>query len=281
MAPMIGEYDTTLTRHILESFVNAAQIACTWTCCAGATRTTSSRPVQGAGPGLRDAVALDPRETGVPSTKGTLGDAMSSQGRRPRLRVGQPALGRARGGTGRRKRHGDRRPRRRGERRRPGGPRRRRVRGLHGRAARGARPGDHRAPAGRRPTGARASASACRCCSTRGVEHGVTTAGCAQWPGVVERLHAAGAAAHGLEHRRRAERHARCSRASRTSGSTSCTPTPSGVGVDGRGASAAGGHLGRARRTVRRRSGERRRCAPPSSTRRSPVTPARPCCRTG
>lgn len=41
MAPMIGEYDTTMTRHILESFVAQAQSRCTCTCPTGATRTTS------------------------------------------------------------------------------------------------------------------------------------------------------------------------------------------------------------------------------------------------
>ena len=33
-----------------------------------------------------------------------------------------------------------------------------------------------------------ASASACRCCSTHGVEHGVDDRGVGEWPGVVERL---------------------------------------------------------------------------------------------
>ena len=63
-----------------------------------------------------------------------------------------------------------------------------------------------------------------------GIEHGVVTEGCAEWPGVVERLQAPVVPAHGLEHRRGARRAPRSSRASRTRGSTSCTPTPSATG---------------------------------------------------
>ena len=48
-----------------------------------------------------------------------------------------------------------------------------------------------------------ASASACRCCSTRGVEHGVETEGCGVLARRVEPLRAPVAAAHGLEHGRR------------------------------------------------------------------------------
>ncbi len=40
----------------------------------------------------------------------------------------------------------------------------------------------------------------------RGVEHGVETEGCDEWPGVVERLQAPVVPAHGLEHRRGARR---------------------------------------------------------------------------
>ncbi len=45
----------------------------------------------------------------------------------------------------------------------------------------------------------------------RGVEHGVETEGCDEWPGVVERLQAPVVPAHGLEHRRGARRAPRCS----------------------------------------------------------------------
>ena len=74
MAPMIGEYDTTMTRHILESFVAQAQIAlhvhvpygrnahhiveCQFKALARALRYASER---------------DPRAAGIlPSTKGAL-----------------------------------------------------------------------------------------------------------------------------------------------------------------------------------------------------------------
>jgi len=74
MAPMIGEYDTTMTRHILESFVAQAQIAlhvhvpygrnahhiveCQFKALARALRYASER---------------DPRAVGIlPSTKGAL-----------------------------------------------------------------------------------------------------------------------------------------------------------------------------------------------------------------
>jgi imidazoleglycerol-phosphate dehydratase len=73
MAPMIGSYDTTMTRHILESFVAQAQIAlhvhvpygrnahhiveCQFKALARALRAASER---------------DPRQPGIPSTKGAL-----------------------------------------------------------------------------------------------------------------------------------------------------------------------------------------------------------------
>ena len=82
---------------------------------------------------------------------------------------------------------GDRARRRGG--RRAGRTRRRGLRRVHGGAARGRGPADHR----------RASPAAGRCSGIcvgmqvlfeRGVEHGVETEGCDEWPGVVERLQA-------------------------------------------------------------------------------------------
>ena len=65
----------------------------------------------------------------------------------------------------------------------------------------------------------------------RGVEFGVESTGCGQWPGAVTRLGRAGDPAHGLERRRRPRRAPRCSRAwTPTPGSTSCTPTPPSSG---------------------------------------------------
>ena len=57
----------------------------------------------------------------------------------------------------------------------------------------------------------------------RGVERGVDTEGLGEWPGVVTELDAPGPAAHGLEHGRARRGLAPVPRASRTSGSTSCT----------------------------------------------------------
>jgi imidazoleglycerol-phosphate dehydratase len=70
---LIGTYDTTLTRHIWESFVNSAQICLH----IDVLRGRNAHPVaecqfKGVARALRDAVALDARVTGVPSTKGSL-----------------------------------------------------------------------------------------------------------------------------------------------------------------------------------------------------------------
>jgi imidazoleglycerol-phosphate dehydratase len=74
MAPLIGTYDTTLTRHIFESLAFAAGIC------------LHVRVIEGRNPhhiveaqfkavarALRAAAAPDPRASGIPSTKGVLG----------------------------------------------------------------------------------------------------------------------------------------------------------------------------------------------------------------
>jgi imidazoleglycerol-phosphate dehydratase len=74
MSPLIGSYDTTLTRHIFESLASAAGIC------------LHIRVIEGRNPhhiveaqfkafarALRAAAAPDPRAGGVPSTKGVLG----------------------------------------------------------------------------------------------------------------------------------------------------------------------------------------------------------------
>ena len=71
----------------------------------------------------------------------------------------------------------------------------------------------------------------------RGVEHGVETEGCDEWPGVVERLQAPIVPHMGWNTVDVPGRLAAVRRASRTSGSTSCTPTASATGrceTDGR-----------------------------------------------
>ena len=72
MAPLIGSYDTTLTRHFFESLTVAAGICLH-------LRVTGRNPhhiveaqFKAVARALRAAVAPDPRAPGVPSTKGVL-----------------------------------------------------------------------------------------------------------------------------------------------------------------------------------------------------------------
>ena len=70
---LIGSYDTTLTRHIWESFTNAAQICLHVRVLAGRNaHHVVEAQFKAVARALRDAVALDGRTTGVPSTKGVL-----------------------------------------------------------------------------------------------------------------------------------------------------------------------------------------------------------------
>jgi len=63
-----------------------------------------------------------------------------------------------------------------------------------------------------------------------GVEHGVRTEGCGEWPGTVERLRAPIVPHMGWNTVEPAAPTPRCSPGSRRSVSTSCTPTPSATG---------------------------------------------------
>jgi imidazoleglycerol-phosphate dehydratase len=73
MAPMIGAYDTTLTRHIFESFVAQAQICLHVHVPYGRNaHHIVEAQFKAVARALRDACAYDPRVVGVPSTKGTL-----------------------------------------------------------------------------------------------------------------------------------------------------------------------------------------------------------------
>jgi imidazoleglycerol-phosphate dehydratase len=73
MAPMIGAYDTTLTRHIFESFVAQAQICLHLRVPYGRNaHHIVEAQFKAVARALRDACVLDPRVTGVPSTKGVL-----------------------------------------------------------------------------------------------------------------------------------------------------------------------------------------------------------------
>jgi len=73
MAPLIGSYDTTLTRHFFESLAIAAGI------CVHLTVLTGRNPhhiveaqFKAFARALRAAATRDPRAPGIPSTKGTL-----------------------------------------------------------------------------------------------------------------------------------------------------------------------------------------------------------------
>jgi imidazoleglycerol-phosphate dehydratase len=73
LVELIGSYDTTLTKHIWESFVASAQI-CLHVRVLGGRNAHHIVEAQfkGVARALRDAVTLDGRVTGIPSTKGQL-----------------------------------------------------------------------------------------------------------------------------------------------------------------------------------------------------------------
>ena len=73
MAPMIGGYDTTLTRHIFESFVAQAQICLHVNVPYGRNaHHIVEAQFKAVARALRAATEHDPRVVGVPSTKGVL-----------------------------------------------------------------------------------------------------------------------------------------------------------------------------------------------------------------
>lgn len=73
MVPMIGEYDTTMTGHILESLTASAQICLHVRVLSGRNgHHIVEAQFKALARALREAVALDSRVVGVPSTKGTL-----------------------------------------------------------------------------------------------------------------------------------------------------------------------------------------------------------------
>lgn len=70
---LIGSYDTTLTKHIFESLVATSQITLHVRVLSGRNaHHVVEAQFKSFARALRDAVALDPRVVGVPSTKGTL-----------------------------------------------------------------------------------------------------------------------------------------------------------------------------------------------------------------
>ncbi|HEY6278638.1 MAG TPA: imidazoleglycerol-phosphate dehydratase HisB [Streptosporangiaceae bacterium] len=72
MAPLIGSYDTTLTRHFFESLTAAAGICLHLSVTGRNPHHLVEAQFKAVARALRAAVAPDPRATGVPSTKGVL-----------------------------------------------------------------------------------------------------------------------------------------------------------------------------------------------------------------
>ena len=73
LVELIGSYDTTLTKHVFESFAAAAQICLHVRVLAGRNaHHVVEAQFKAVARALRTAVAIDPRASGVPSTKGVL-----------------------------------------------------------------------------------------------------------------------------------------------------------------------------------------------------------------
>ena len=73
LVELIGSYDTTLTKHIWESFVASAQICLHVRVLTGRNaHHVVEAQFKGVARAVRDAVALDARVIGIPSTKGQL-----------------------------------------------------------------------------------------------------------------------------------------------------------------------------------------------------------------
>ena len=73
LVELIGSYDTTLTRHIFESLSASAQICLHVRVLSGRNaHHIVEAQFKALARALREAVAIDPRASGVPSTKGTL-----------------------------------------------------------------------------------------------------------------------------------------------------------------------------------------------------------------
>jgi len=72
MAPLIGTYDTTLTRHFFESLTAAAGICLHLSVAGRNPHHLVEAQFKAVARALRAAAAPDPRAPGVPSTKGVL-----------------------------------------------------------------------------------------------------------------------------------------------------------------------------------------------------------------
>jgi len=73
LVELIGSYDTTLTRHVFESFAASADVCLHVRVLAGRNaHHVVEAQFKAVARALREAVSLDPRSRGVPSTKGVL-----------------------------------------------------------------------------------------------------------------------------------------------------------------------------------------------------------------
>jgi imidazoleglycerol-phosphate dehydratase len=73
LVELIGSYDTSLTRHVFESFASSAQICLHIRVLSGRNaHHIVEAQFKAVARALREAVAVDPRSSGVPSTKGVL-----------------------------------------------------------------------------------------------------------------------------------------------------------------------------------------------------------------
>jgi imidazoleglycerol-phosphate dehydratase len=73
LVELIGSYDTTLTKHIFESIVAEARITLHVNVLAGRNaHHIVEAQFKAFARALRDAASIDPRVTGIPSTKGAL-----------------------------------------------------------------------------------------------------------------------------------------------------------------------------------------------------------------
>jgi imidazoleglycerol-phosphate dehydratase len=73
LAPVIGDYDTTLTRHVFESLATSARICLHIRVLAGRNaHHVHEAQFKAVARALRQACAIDPQVIGIPSTKGSL-----------------------------------------------------------------------------------------------------------------------------------------------------------------------------------------------------------------
>ena len=73
LVELIGSYDTTLTKHVFESFASAAQICLHVRVLGGRNAHHMAESVfKALAKAVDQACQVDPRVKGVPSTKGTL-----------------------------------------------------------------------------------------------------------------------------------------------------------------------------------------------------------------